>query len=66
MDAKGIVRGLIRIPDYDMKDEGISYLKREINNLIWMEAPDSITLKEADERAMKILDLIKSKRNIGE
>ena len=33
-------------------------LKTEINNLIWMYAPDNLTLKEAEERAIKVFDII--------
>jgi hypothetical protein len=53
-------------PDQNVSEEGaasmdereIESLKPEINNLIWMYAPDSLTLRQAEEMALAILDII--------
>lgn len=36
-------------------------LKLEINNLIWMCAPETMTLGEAEEIALKIFEMLKPK-----
>lgn len=53
----GPVQPNLKLP----KGEGLSSqedLKGRINILIWMFSPDTITLKEADNRALKIMDII--------
>lgn len=40
-------------------DDKVTHVKNEINKLIWMHSPDSLTLKEADERACEILNLFR-------
>ena len=40
-------------------DEAICALKKEINNLIWMYGPGSLTLKKAEELACDILASIR-------
>ena len=35
-----------------------THLKKEINNLLWMYAPSNVTLKDAEERAVKILNIV--------
>lgn len=43
----------------DMNDSNIEILKKEINNLIWCNASDELTLAEAEERACTILNVIR-------
>lgn len=38
-------------------------LKREINNFLWMHAPEAATLKELDELACEILEKIEALKN---
>lgn len=38
-------------------------LKREINNFLWMHAPETATLKELDELACEILEKIEALKN---
>lgn len=45
--------------DIDSASE-VSKLKVEINTLIWMYAPEDLTLKKADEMACLIFDMIQS------
>jgi len=40
-------------------DHKVTDVKFEINNLIWMHGPSSLTLEEADERACTILNLLR-------
>gem|GEM_PF-6026643 len=43
----------------DLDEEQIIELKKEINNLIWMHGPGSLTLKKAEELACAILASIR-------
>lgn len=40
-------------------DDQITELKKEINNLIWMHGPGSLTLKKAEELAVDIFASIR-------
>lgn len=40
------------------RSSDVNEIKREVNNLIWMHAPENLTLAEAEKRACDILDLI--------
>jgi len=42
-----------------MGDDEIEKLKLEINNLIWMHGPGDLKLEAAEERAVKILGMIR-------
>ncbi len=43
--------------EYELTVEPIENIKLEINNLIWMHGPASMTLIEAEEMACKIYEL---------
>ena len=48
-----------------MDDENdITELKKEINNLIWMHAPDHLTLGKAETIACNILEMVREGRTI--
>ena len=51
----------MRLGRSDMGDdeEQIIELKKEINNLVWMHGPDSLTLKKAEALACNILASIR-------
>jgi hypothetical protein len=42
----------------EIKQDKLSDIKKEINNLIWMYAPENLTLGEAETIAVKITDMI--------
>ena len=44
---------------FDWDDDKVTDVKMQVNNLIWMHSPDSLTLKEADDRACEILNLLR-------
>ncbi len=44
--------------DNEIPIEVIEKIKLQINNLIWMHSPKNTTLEEAEDKAIKILDLI--------
>lgn len=43
----------------DWDDKKVEEVKKEINNLIWVNANGDLTLDEADGRAVIILDIIR-------
>ncbi len=45
----------------DWDAEKVTIVKQGINNLIWMHGSDEMTLKEADERAGAILNIMMQK-----
>ena len=51
--------GIGKAVDIDELDEN---LKVEINNFVWMYAPKSMTLDEADDLSLKIYDLFMDRR----
>jgi len=42
----------------ETEEDRIGDLKLEINNLIWMHGPDSLTLKDAEQIALTIYEMI--------
>jgi hypothetical protein len=47
----------IRYLDWD--DDKVTDVKLQVNNMIWMHSPDSLTLQEAEDRACEILNLLR-------
>ncbi len=45
------------MPPHDDEDKA-THLKRKINNLLWEELPDNVTMKQAEIRACKIFRII--------
>jgi len=45
--------------NYFNKETDIEYVKKEINNLIWMYADGRTTLDEAESMALEILTIIR-------
>lgn len=46
-------------------DELDGELKTEINNFVWMYAPEHLTLGQADDMAMKIYELFAESRKLN-
>jgi len=42
----------------DSRSRDLEAMKLDINNLVWMYAPGTITLNEADDIASEIMDMI--------